>query len=199
MAARSIATNCARSISRTGSDWAEGEPTRPGLQPDLVLASQSRQRLHAGASRQGHPRFLDRALHRLAPDRRVLRPRTRHAVHHQHLDSRRLQRHAGRSLRAARTAEGFAGQGLRRTDRSAVQPRFDRRQAVRPRRRKATPSARTSSIWAMRSPIRRCSRSTRVTSIPPKPSPIKFRRCCCTCRRFCCTSAAACAGTAITW
>ena len=49
-----------------------GQGTRAGagLQPDLFFASQGGRRLHAVASRRGHPQVLGRARHRLPQDRR---------------------------------------------------------------------------------------------------------------------------------
>ena len=172
---------------------------RPRFQPDLLLASQGGRRLHAVASRRRHPPVLDRARHRLPPDRRGDGPRARHALRHQRLDSRRLQGHARRPRRPARAPDRIARRDLRRADRPGAQPRRRRGQAVRHRLARATSSARTSSTSATR-----CHDKTLLLPRRRPFSPDRDGRrqdlssCSCSCRRSCCTSAAACAGTATT-
>ena len=48
----------------------QGQRPRPGLQPDLLLPPPGRRRLHPQPPRRGRAPVLDRALHRLPPDRR---------------------------------------------------------------------------------------------------------------------------------
>ena len=57
------------SSSRTGSPGRRHK-NRPRFQPDLFRPSEGRRRLHAHASRQGHPQILDRARHPLPRNRR---------------------------------------------------------------------------------------------------------------------------------
>ena len=164
-----IGARALRRLDRLG----EGARHRPRLQPDLLLAPEGGRRLHAVASRRGDPPVLDRARHRLPPDRRGDGPGARHAVRHQRLDPRRHQGHAGRSRRPARAAGRVARRDLRRADRPGAQPRRGRGQAVRHRlrelrRRLARVLPRLRDVAA-----RSCSASTPATFTRPRRSPTR--------------------------
>ena len=51
-------------------DWAKANQHGLDFNPTCFSHPKADEQLHAGASRRGDPQLLDRALHRLAPDRR---------------------------------------------------------------------------------------------------------------------------------
>ena len=86
----------------------QGQRHGHGFQSHLFLPSQGRRRIHARASRRGHPPLLDRARHRLPADRGGNRQGTEIALRDQRLDSRRIQGHArGPQGPAERLAESL--------------------------------------------------------------------------------------------
>ncbi len=113
-------------------------------------------------------RFWVASRHRLPQDRRAVRPRAGHALRHECLDSRRLQGSARRSPHAARAPAPLARRDLRREARCPPFTSMPSRASCLASGRRATSSARTSSISATPSSIKSCCASTPATFIPPR-------------------------------
>ena len=165
----------------------EGPSDRDGLQPDILRPSAGRRRLHAGPSRREDPPILDRSRDRLPADRRRDRPGS-WAI--------RASRTSG-SPTAPRSCPSIAGAraiGWPRPSTRSSPSRSTRSTTATPSKgsssesaRRATSSARTSSIWVTPSRGRSCSASTPATIIRPRSSPTRSRPCSSTSTRSCCT------------
>ena len=153
---------------------------RPGFQPHLLLASEGGRRLHAVASRRGHPPLLGRARHRLPQDRRGDRPALgTPCVTNVWIPDGMKDTTVDRKGPRERLAE-VAGRGFRAADRSGTTSTRSRASCSASARR-ATSSARTSSTSAMPSSTRSCLTLDAGHFTRPKRSPTRSRRCSVSC------------------
>ncbi len=170
----------------------QGERPRPGLQPHLLLAPHGRRRLHPGQPRRGHPPVLGRALHRLPQDRRVTSASalgtpcvTNIWIPDGYKDTP-VDRKAPRELlRRARSTPILA---------EKIDPRYNL-DAVEGKLFGLGSESYVvgSHEFYLGYAVSRqdpADASTPATSTPPRPSPTRSRRPCCSCPSCCCTSAA---------
>ena len=82
-------------------DWAKSRGLGLDFNPTFFSHPKADDGFTLASTRRRHSPLLGRPRHRLPQDRRGVWPRAGHALRHQRLDSRRLQRHARRPQNAA--------------------------------------------------------------------------------------------------